>query len=90
MRRIKVKGIYRHFKGLLVMVEDIALDSETQEKMVVYRELVGKEGLWVRPLDMFLSEVDKKKYPNIKFIDKFGQLKVYRDDFKKSVVLNYN
>lgn len=66
MRRIKVKGIYRHFKGLLVMVEDIALDSETQEKMVVYRELVGKEGLWVRPLDMFLSEVDKKKYPNIK------------------------
>ena len=66
MRRIKVKGIYRHFKGLLVIVEDIALDSETQEKMVVYRELVGKEGLWVRPLDMFLSEVDKKKYPNIK------------------------
>ena len=66
MRRIKVKGIYRHFKGLLVIVEDIALDSETKEKMVVYRELVGNEGLWVRPLDMFLSEVDKKKYPNVK------------------------
>ena len=66
MRRIKLKGIYRHFKGLLVIVEDIALDSETKEKMVVYRELVGNEGLWVRPLDMFLSEVDKKKYPNVK------------------------
>jgi len=76
MRRIKVKGIYRHFKGLLVIVEDIALDSETKEKMVVYRELVGNEGLWVRPLDMFLSEVDKKKYPNVKQKYRFALQKI--------------
>lgn len=65
MREVKIKGIYRHFKGNYYLVEDIALDSETCEKMVVYRKLYGDCGLWVRPLDMFLSEVDHKKYPDV-------------------------
>ena len=65
MRVIKINGIYRHFKGNLYKVEDIALDSETMEKMVVYRKLYNEKSLWVRPLEMFLSEVDHEKYPNI-------------------------
>jgi len=63
---VKVKGIYKHFKGDLCIVEDIALDSETCKKMVVYRELYGEANLWVRPYDMFLELVDKEKYPDIK------------------------
>ena len=64
MREIKVNGIYRHFKGDYYIVVDVAKDSETKEMMVVYRQLYGEGGLWVRPLDMFLSEVDHEKYPD--------------------------
>ena len=62
MRQIKVNGVYRHFKGNLYLVIDIAFDSETKEEMVIYRALYGEKALWVRPLKMFLSEVDKEKY----------------------------
>lgn len=64
MRELKLKRVYRHFKGDYYLVEDVAQDSETGEKMVVYRKLYGDGGLWVRPLDMFLSEVDREKYPD--------------------------
>lgn len=64
-RELKIHGIYRHFKGKLYYVEDTAYDSGTEEKMVVYRALYGEHKLWVRPLKMFLSEVDHKKYPDI-------------------------
>ncbi len=56
---VKVKGIYKHFKGDLYLVEDIAYDSETEEKLVVYRALYGDNLLWVRPFNMFIEEVNK-------------------------------
>ena len=66
MREIKINRIYRHFKGDHYLVVDIANDSETKSKFVVYRQLYGEGKLWIRPLDMFLSEVDHEKYPDIK------------------------
>lgn len=65
MDRFKLRGIYKHFKGDLYIIEDIAFDSETKEKLVVYRALYGDGKLWCRPYDMFFSEVDREKYPNV-------------------------
>ena len=56
---------YRHFKGAIVEILEIAKDSETLEDMVVYRHTDTKE-VWVRPLSMFLSKVDTDKYPDVK------------------------
>ena len=64
MRELKLKRVYRHFTGDYYLTEDIANDSETGEPFVVYRKLYGDGGLWIRPLEMFLSEVDHEKYPD--------------------------
>ena len=65
-RELLLHRVYRHFKGNYYLVEDIALNSETEEEMVVYRKLYGDGGLWVRPKQMFLEEVDHAKYPDVK------------------------
>ncbi len=59
MNELKINSIYKHYKGDLYIVLDIAYNSETLEKMVVYRALYGDNKLWVRPYDMFFDEVDK-------------------------------
>ena len=63
--RIPKKGeIYRHFKGNLYEIVIIARDSETLEEKVVYKEVEG-DAAFVRPLPMFVSLVDKEKYPTV-------------------------
>lgn len=65
MQEIKIKAIYKHFKGDYYLVEDIVTHSETKEKMVLYRRLYEDCSLYVRPYDMFASEVEHEKYPNV-------------------------
>ncbi|MBQ8618945.1 MAG: DUF1653 domain-containing protein [Clostridia bacterium] len=63
--RIKPGDIVRHFKGNRYEILCFAKDSETQAEMVVYRALYGEGGTWVRPKEMFLSKVDREKYPEV-------------------------
>lgn len=51
------RGLYRHFKGNLYEVLEIAVHSETRETLVVYRALYSDCGVWVRPADMWLETV---------------------------------
>ena len=64
MNELKLKRVYRHFKGGLYLVEDVARHSETDEEYVIYRKLYGDCSLWIRPKEMFLSSVDREKYPD--------------------------
>lgn len=65
MRKLELNKVYKHFKGDLYIVLDVAINSENDKKMVVYRALYDDCKLYVRDYDMFLSEVDHVKYPDV-------------------------
>lgn len=77
MKELKIKGIYKHFKGDMYLVEDVAIDSETGRELVIYRPLYdNSDMLYARDKEMFLSPVDKKKYPDVKQKDRFELQKI--------------
>lgn len=65
MRNIPKEGeIYRHFKGNEYQIITVAEHSEDESQMVVYKAMYGEGKCYVRPLDMFMEEVDREKYPD--------------------------
>lgn len=85
--RFKPGDIVQHFKRELLTEEEragnmylyeiigVAVHSETREPMMVYRPLYDDGGMYVRPLEMFLSEVDHEKYPEVKQKYRFEEVR---------------
>jgi hypothetical protein len=64
-------GRYRHYKGGEYQVIEVAIHSETEELLVIYRPLYGEGRLWARPLEMFLEtvEIDGEQVPRFAMIE---------------------
>ena len=65
---------YRHFKGRIYIVTDLAVNTESDEIMVIYKCFADPMVTWCRPLSMFTSDVDRIKYPNVKQKKRFEPL----------------
>lgn len=65
MRKIETQKMYRHFKGKLYYILDVAEHTETGELYIVYKALYEDYKTYIRPYDMFVSEVDHDKYPDV-------------------------
>lgn len=72
--------MYRHFKGNLYQIRCLAKHSETRELMVVYQAMYGTFEIFVRPLSMFMEEVDHEKYPDARQRYRFELLQELEDE----------
>ncbi|MDF2571529.1 MAG: hypothetical protein K0R55_3133 [Sporomusa sp.] len=69
-REVKIGKRYKHFKGNEYLVLHVAKHSETLEDLVVYQALYGEQGIWVRPLEMFLDQ----KEVNGNLVNRFDEI----------------
>lgn len=74
LREDMVGRRYKHFKGRVYIVNDIAVHTESDEIMVIYKCFSDPLVTWCRPLSMFMSDVDRSKYPDVKQNKRFEPL----------------
>ena len=76
MRKVHINHIYQHYKGDKYIVVGTGTHSETLEEYVIYRALYGDGKVWIRPMSLFLDEIDHQKHPGIKQKYRFQELHV--------------
>ena len=88
MRKVEIGGIYKHFKGHIYQVIAVAYDTEkytiddpNASRLVIYENLETKE-VWARPYSMFVSRVDREKYPDCKQTYRFEEYNFEKGEIK--------
>lgn len=79
MNKLEPMTVVKHFKGNQYIVLGVAKHTELNTDLVIYRSLDGERKLYARPLDMFMSDVDKEKYPDVQQKERFEYVAPLKD-----------